>query len=246
MNNNETVQIEEYEEEGLSLLDIFHIIKKHIIVIVISFIALTAVGFVLGYTRKPKYTASTTMLVSTNMDDVSITTQYSYSKAIADTFISFVKEPVVLKTTAQELNVSYETLKNNLSVKQVDSSLIIKVSYASLSEEQAVEYVNKIAEAVVKTANSKDENGNANYPFLIGCINVLSSADSANKSTSTTKYTLVGALLGLVVALCYVFIAEITNKRFSSTDEIERLLGLPILAGIPDYEIKDKQNKGGK
>ena len=134
MNNNDAVQIEEYEEEGLSILDIFHIIKKHIIVIVISFIALTAIGFVLGYTRKPKYTASTTMLVSTNMEDVAITTQYSYSKAIADTFISFVKEPVVLKATAQELNVKYETLKNNLSVKQVDSSLILKVSYTTLNE----------------------------------------------------------------------------------------------------------------
>lgn len=180
------------------------------------------------------------MLVSSNIEDVSITTQYSYSKAIADTFISFVKEPVVLKTTAEELNVSYDTLKNNVSVKQVDNSLIIKISYTSLSEAQAIEYVNKIADNVIKTANSKDESNKDNYSLLVGCINVLSSADSASVSTSTIKYTVVGAALGLVFAIGYAYIAHVCKKHFSSTEEIERLLGLPVFAGIPEYKFKDE------
>ena len=55
------------------------------------------------------------------------------------------------------------------------------------------------------------------------------------------KYTLVGAALGIVFALGYVYIAHVCNKRFSSSEEIERLLGLPVIAGIPEYKFKDEQ-----
>lgn len=240
MENQNSTQNVEYIEEGISFRDLLLIVRKNLVGMIIFFVVFTALGFAFGKTRKPQYTASTTMLVSSNIEDVSITTQYSYSKAIADTFISFVKEPVVLKTTAQELNVSYETLKNNVSVKQVDDSLIIRISYTSLSEEKSIEYVNKIAENVIKTANSKNEANEDNYPLLVGCINVLSSADSATVSTSTMKYTVVGAALGLVFAIGYAYIAHICNKHFSSTEEIERLLGLPVLAGIPEYKFKDE------
>ena len=240
MENQNNTQNVEYVDEGISLQDLLMIIKKNLIAIIVFFVAFTAAGFAFGKTRKPKYTASTTMLVSSNLEDVAITTQYSYSKAIADTFISFVKEPIVLKTAAQELNVSYETLKNNVSVKQVDQSLIIKISYTSLSETKAIEYVNKIAENVIKTANSKNESNEDNYPLLVGCINVLSSADSTSVSTSTMKYTLIGAALGIVFVLGYAYIAHVCNKRFSSSEEIERLLGLPVIAGIPEYKFKDE------
>ena len=91
MENQNNTQNVEYVDEGISLQDLLMIIKKNLIAIIVFFVAFTAVGFAFGKTRKPKYTASTTMLVSSNLEDVAITTQYSYSKAIADTFISFVK-----------------------------------------------------------------------------------------------------------------------------------------------------------
>ena len=91
MENQNNTQNVEYVDEGISLQDLLMIIKKNLIAIIVFFVAFTAARFAFGKTRKPKYTASTTMLVSSNLEDVAITTQYSYSKAIADTFISFVK-----------------------------------------------------------------------------------------------------------------------------------------------------------
>ena len=59
------------------------------------------------------------------------------------------------------------------------------------------------------------------------------------------RNTAIGLGAGVVLALAYVVIRELSDNTFKSTEEIERILDLPVLAGIPDYHFEDEK-KGGK
>ena len=59
------------------------------------------------------------------------------------------------------------------------------------------------------------------------------------------KYTAIGLGAGVVLAFIYMVIRELSDNTFKSAEEIERLLNIPVLAGIPDYHFDDEK-KGGK
>jgi succinoglycan biosynthesis transport protein ExoP len=46
----------------------------------------------------------------------------------------------------------------------------------------------------------------------------------------------IGSAVGLVLGLAVVFLAEYLDRRVKTTEDVERLLGLPLLATVPDLE----------
>ena len=72
-----------------------------------------------------------------------------------------------------------------------------------------------------------------------GCSSMSTTAKS------TTKGAAIGAGAGLVLAVIYTVIRELCDNTFKSSEEIERVLNIPVLAGIPDYHFDDEK-KGGK
>ena len=223
----------------------------------------------------PVYQSSGTMLVSYESDkSTSITTDYNFSNYITNTYVAFIKEDAVLSKAAADLNTKVEAneikrpmkftvgkLKSKLSVSA--SSLILKVSYSASDPDDAKTIVDTIIGAAQYTADlpktdddgniiyKKDANGNqttepeAKYRFLNGNLTPVSVAKRGYLVSHTLRYAAIGFAAGVVLAFLYVLLRELFDNTFKSSEEIERLLGVPVLAGIPDYHFDDEK-KGGK
>lgn len=245
--NNEVVE----EKNGLTFSDLLYIIRKHLLVIIIVLVVFTGVGFGYGKYKNassPKYIASSSMMVS--VEKSSSTTQYQQyqlSQYIKDTFVIFITKDVVLQEAANiieeqyEVKMSVKKLRSNVSVAIADESLILELTYTSDDSQKSVAILNAIMDAAVSKANSKNDSGDINYKFLYDNIVVLDRATEENvtHTSSTVKSTVIFFALGVVVAFLYVLIRELTNNKFKDVEEVERLLGLPVLAGVPFYEIKE-------
>ena len=236
MNEQEYMQ-----EDGLSLVDIYHIFRKNLI----AFIAIFGIIFIAGgaftfATVEPTYTATAKMIVQV-IPDGSNTSEYNnylYATRLANTYASFVQSDAVLSLVAAELNdgATPTTLKKGIHVKTAGDSLILNFSFTSKVENYSIEVINVVAAKSIQVANT--------IPVLEDKLYVLDLATTATATSNKLLYTALSFLGGLVLASLYVFMKELFSKKFKNEDDVERLLKLTVLASVPFYEIKN--GTGGK
>ena len=266
---DEEKQVVAEEGRGLTFKDILFIIRKHWIAIIVFIFLGTAAGFTwtkVEQTVKPVYQSTGTMLVSyEGGKDTQITTEYNFSNYITNTYVAFIKEEAVLSRAADKLNTNAtlnrpreftaSNLKSNLSVSA--NSLILTVSYTASDADDAKTILQTIIDTASEVADSPklDEQGNVildgegkpepKYKFLNGNLTPVSEAKQGKQVSNTFRNTIIGLGAGFVAALLYVMLRELLDNKFKSSEEVERMLGVPVLAGIPDYHFDDEK-KGGK
>lgn len=258
------------EGRGLTFKDILFIIRKHWIAIIVFIFLGTAAGFTWTKVQqavKPVYQSTGTMLVSYDSGkDTQITTEYNFSNYITNTYVAFIKEEAVLSKAADKLNenkallnkpIEYTAgnLKSNLSVSA--NSLILTVSYTAGDADDAKTILQTIIDTASEVADSPkldnegnpilDNEGNPEpkYKFLNGNLTPVSEAKKGRQVSHTLRNTVIGFGAGVVAAFLYVVLRELLDNKFKSSEEVERMLGVPVLAGIPDYHFDDEK-KGGK
>ena len=63
----------------------------------------------------------------------------------------------------------------------------------------------------------------------------------AASGPSVKKYTVIGALLGFVVAAAIVIIIKLLDNRINSSEDIKNKFSIPVLGEIPDLELDEKE-----
>lgn len=266
---DEEKQVVTEEGKGLTFKDILFIIRKHWIAIIVFIFLGTAAGFTwtkVEQAVKPVYQSTGTMLVSYDSGkDTQITTEYNFSNYITNTYVAFIKEEAVLSKAADKLNANTELnkpiefspskLKSNLSVGA--NSLILTVSYTATDPDDAKTILQTIIDTASEVADAPkvDSQGNViidaegnpepKYKFLNGNLTPVSEAKRGKQVSHTLRNTIIGFGAGVVAAFLYVVLRELLDNKFKSSEEVERMLGVPVLAGIPDYHFDDEK-KGGK
>ena len=241
-NKQQTVE----QSKGLTFRDILFILRKHWIAIVCFVAACTAAGFIWAKVERPVYQSTGTMLVSYESNNSTMTQDYTFSNYITNTYVSVIKEDLVMNKVSEKTSIPVSTLKSNTSVSS--SSLIIKVTYSSSNKEQAQEVAKVIIDTAQEVANTTvNEDGVEKpvYHLLYDNLKVFSDPTPGKKVSHTLRNTAIGLGAGVALAFIYVVLSEVLNNKFKSSEEIERMLNLPILAGIPDYHFDDEK-KGGK
>ena len=237
------------ESRGLTFKDILFILRKNWIAIVIFIVAGFAGGLVytkVSSTVNPVYQASGVIMVSPegNTSSQTAAQDYTLSNNLTNTVVSFVKTNSVLKHVLEE-NPKFKA--SNLSVSNTTGNLMIRVKYSSKDKQEAVDMVNLVMDWTCKEADSSkpDDESAPKYHMLKNNLNIVDRAEVANQVSHTMRDVALGTAAGIGLAFLFVVIKELSDNTFKSSEEIERMLGIPVLAGIPDYHFDDEK-KGGK
>jgi len=229
-------------EEGLTFRKLLSIIRRHWVAIVAFLVVGTAGGFIWSRVETPAYTSTGTMLVSYEGAS-SISTDYTFSNYISATYVKIIKEDLIMDKVAEKTKIGTATLKKNTGVS--NNSLVIDVTYTDADKAKAKEICQTIIETTQEVANTVDETDKPVYHLLYDNLKVFSAASEGKKVSHTARDIAIGVGAGAAVAFLYVVIRELLDNKFRSADDIERLLNLPVLAGIPEYQFDDEE-KGGK
>ena len=236
------------ESRGLTFKDILFIIRKHWIAIVALILVGIAGGAVWAGLEKvvsPVYQSSGIIMVSPDESGKtsSVSTDYTFSNNLTNTVVAFIKTNAVLNNVKNdEPNFS----KSNLSVSNTSGNLMITVKYSSKDPEESKKMCQAVMEAACDEADRKKEDGTTPvYHLLNGNLNIVDDARKGTVISHTMRDLAIGLGAGVVMALLFVVIRELSDNTFKSSEEIERYLNIPVLAGIPDYHFDDEK-KGGK
>ena len=215
---------EEQNEIEIDLRELFFHIKRYWYIVVVS-ILVGALGaaFYLWKIEVPQYQATAMIYMRDSNTQISVS-DLQVNQELSSDYMVILKSRPVLNRVISDLDVdmTYDQLYNSTTISTIDDTRIIKITVTN-------------ADAQIEEIESKQ-------PYTVEKAVV----DNNKINTSNKKVLLMGMLLGLVASIGGLFIQFMLNDKVRSADDIEKLLGVPVLAGIGENKELAKSNGGRK
>ncbi|KGA95768.1 capsular polysaccharide biosynthesis protein [Alkalihalobacillus alcalophilus ATCC 27647 = CGMCC 1.3604] len=228
-------------EETISLQDIFSTLKRRLkLLIIIPLIALVISGLVSYFLLTPIYESSTQILVTQTTNENITQQDIRTNIEVINTYNDIIKSPAILDLVVAELNLDMSTssLNSLISVSSQNNSQVVTLSVEHENPAAAANIANTTAlvfqEKIVDLMNV--DNVNVLSPA------VVSDSPSPIKPNPTLNMA-IALVVGLMAAVGLAFLLEYLDPTIKSEEELEKLLGLPLLGVVPnmDAELQGKQ-----
>lgn len=219
----------------MELKEYMQILRKRIWIIV-AFVAVACVGAGVKnyFFTIPVYEANAKLIVNQTynteggpvLDISSIQTNIK----LISSYMEIIKSSAILDKVAAtypDLGMNGNQLGQNIRVSTVDESQVMSLTATGLSSEKAAKTVNAVAKvfksqipAIMKVNN-------------ITILNEAKPTDSPRPiNVNPIVNILISFLVGLLLAIGFVFLLEYLDDTLKTEDELEKELGIPTLAVI--------------
>ena len=212
----------------MTLLELLNLMHKHLkLVVILPIVCALAMGIVSFLFLPNTYTASTDMYVySQDSDDSeSSSTTLSASQMVANDVATLITSERVTGDTAEALQMS--SLNDyDISVTSDTSTRIITLSVTGQDAQSTAIIANELAENVAEVAQEV---------MGVQSVNVIDEAVTPDSPSGPNRvmYTAVAFLAGLFLAVAIVVIMDLLNTRVRGPEDVEELLGVPVIGRIP-------------
>lgn len=226
--------------EEINIKDLLNYFISKLWLILLIMILVLTLGYVYLFVYKvPKYESYTTLVLTrisqdSNSNSAITSNDLSLNQKLVSTYREIIKSKLVLEEVIDELDLDYDfpELYDQVVVTSVQDTEIIKISVSSRDSEEASSIANAIAEKF--TDHIVDI-------YNIENISIIEEAEPASEpyNVDFTKHTIIYVLLGFILSFGLVFLTYYFDKTIRDEEDIEKLIGLPVLGIVPVY-------KGGK
>lgn len=213
----------------MTLLELLQLMKKHLKLVVALPLACAVLTAAVCYLVLPNtYTASTSMYVlakSGSESASSMQSDLSASQMLTNDVATLIKSDRVMKDTANALQMAglsdYE-----ISVESQTTTRVISLSVTGEDAPSTAIVANKLAENVSNVAQEV---------MNVQSVNVIDKAATPDSPSGPKRpmYVAVAFLAGLFMAIAIVVLMDMLNTRVRGAEEVEELLGLPVIGRIP-------------
>lgn len=223
--------------ERMTLLELLQLLRKRLaLVITLPIVCALAMGVYSFFFMANTYTASTSLYVLTKTEtdsgvSNSMYTDLNASQLLTNDVAALIKSDRVVGDTAEDLNMQ-NLAAFDVSVSSETTTRVITLSVASEDASGAAVVANKLAENVSDVAQEV---------MNVQSVNVIDEAvaPSAPSGPNRPMYVAVAFMAGLFLAVAIVVVADMLNTKVRRVEEVEELLGLPVIGRMPAV-------KGGK
>lgn len=215
---------------------LYEFLKNKLFIIILLFIGI-CFGFVYSkFLVKPMYKSNTTIVLSKSLteNDVSgaiTTSDITMNQKLVSTYSEIMKSRSVVREVIDrlDLDISQDELISKISVKSKQDTELLEISVTYNNPVIAANIANTLGE--VFTEKVKDVYNIEN----VSIIDVAEISD-APYNVNITKTVVIFAVVSLFIAFVTIFIKVYFNNTVKTEEEISKLLGLPVLAVIPELK----------
>ncbi len=228
-------------EEERDLIELLHILLKRKWIIVLSGIVAAAIAFgFTNYAITPAYRSQTTLMVNSSkgsgLGDIAAgfdLGSLNLSQKLVVTYSEIVKSRIVLEQVIErlELPVTYDQLLETISAEPVGTTEILRITVESDSPEQAADIANNTSEVFIKEVVRI---------LKVDNVEIIDEAIPIPKPINVKLIlnVAVGGIVGMMLSVGGVFLAEFLDSTLKTADDIEKYLELPVIGTIVDFEIE--------
>ncbi|MGG3671405.1 capsular biosynthesis protein [Bacillus cereus] len=230
-------------EETISLKELFAILRKRLVMILVITIGAALVSAIVSfYFITPIYQTSTQILVNQKKQDEKII-QYNEVQTnvqLTNTYKIIVKSPVILDKVKSELKLGMSTqeLNGKINVENEKDSQVIAVTVQDKDVKLARDIANTTAE-IFKSEIAKI--------MSIDNVTILSKAEVAEGQSPikpNKKLNIaIAFVVGLMASVGIAFLLEYLDNTMKKEEDIEKQLGVPVL-GVVSHMEEDGAKSG--
>ncbi len=230
----------ESEEMEIDLSELFMTLLAKVPLMAAAGIFAALVVFLTAkFALEPSWQSTTRIYVLAKQDNTMVTyndlqTGTQLTKDYAELICSrFVLEEVIERLG---LGLSYDQLKDNVSVSSPSDTRIIAISVTDSDPVRAMRVANAVREAAAAHIQNVMD---------IEAVNVVETADlpAVKSGPAVGKMTMLGGALGAFAVAAVAVAACLFNDRIRTSEDVERYLNLSTLAVIPLNEGERKKKK---
>lgn len=224
-------------KEVIKLEDIVNIlIKRWKLILGLTLITTMLSAIISTFVILPKYQASTRVFIGKELNAKGQEQSYStndiqmYQKLLK-TYVEIIKTNDLIEraVTSSELNINTGGILNTLSVVPRSDTQILEISYISTDRVLAKDVVNSVTNEFIKSSKELIPNGNVK---VIESVKIPGSPISPKKKMNVG----IGFLAGLAIGIGLSLLIEFIDNTFKTREQMEEILGVPVLGAIPEYE----------
>src|SRR4051812_10546433 len=234
-------------EETISLKELFQTLKKRMsLIIMITAIAVIVSGIVSYFMITPIYQSSTQLLVNQAKSE-----QAAYNPGevqtnlqLINTYNVIIKSPAILDKVAAQLGTGLTTaeLNGKITVQSEADSQVVNLTVQDPDPQMAASIANTTAEVFKKEIVSI---------MNVDNVSVLAEATVGENQAPIKPQPLLNIAIALVVGLMagvgLAFLLEYLDNTVKNEQDIEKLLGLPVLGTIAMIDPKSNHaSRNGK
>ena len=227
--------------EEIDLKELFEIFWKKKILIIFVTIVFAGIGAYYTYEYTvPKYKSSTTLLLAQNYSEKSgqetneITqTDITLNQKLVSTYSVLVKSSNVLTQVLQNLNMDYsleEEVKKNITVKAIEDTQVIEITYINEDPQIAYRVANEIAKVF---CDKVTEFYHINNVYIVDKAQIEIEPYNINHMKNIAMF----AVVGMGISCVGIFIRRLLDTTIKTSEDVERNTGLSVLGQIPEIKL---------
>lgn len=233
----------ERDEMEIDLLEIFYILKKRVLVILLTAVIFAAAsGIYSFFIADPVYESTSRLYILTQSTSITSLADIQMGSSLAQDYLELIKSRPVVEDVIDNLNLDleYEQMVGKVTVTNPADTRILNISVQDTDAATATRAANefsKVAKKQISNIMKTDE------PSV---VEVATTPDAPIKPEKA-KNVLIGFLLGAILSAIVIIAMYLLNDSIKSQDDIERYLGINMLAAVPmDGKKKEKHHKSKK
>jgi capsular polysaccharide biosynthesis protein len=219
-------------EEFIKVEDILYVLmKRWKMILGITLSTVFMVGIISFFVIAPKYEASAKVFIGKE-----ITQDKNYNANDVQMYQRLLKTYAEIITTSdliekaidkENLHITSEKILGNLTVNPRTDTQILEVKYRDTNKEQTSEVVNAVINQFIESSKDLIPNGN---------VQIIESVKDPEKAVSPNKKLniAIAFLLGLMISVGLAFLLEFLDNTFKTKEQVEQILGVPVIGTIPD------------
>ena len=138
---------------------------------------------------------------------------------------------------------TYESLKKKVSTDNPTNTRLLKITVRDPNPQMAKAIADELADVSKSFISIKMDQA-------APTVTQYGYDDGEPVTPNTVKNTVLGALIGAILAMGVVIVSYLLNDTIMTTDDIEKKLGMTVLASIPmdetEYDGNTKKSKKAK
>ena len=231
-------------EEEIDLKNVIQMFWDRKVGMVIIILLCIVAGYV--YTTffvSPVYKATSTAILTNNTEGedgkTAVTqTEVTLNNSLLSTYRGIATSDSVVSKVISNLGlkISAETLKNQISVTSATNTQIIQITVENADPSLAAKIANEIRSVFTERVAELYDMQNIKP---LDDAKVPTTPSNVNHAKDIVMF----AAIGIVIAILYVVIANLLDNTVKSSSDIEKAVGLNVIAEIPVYEFNGKGRK---
>ena len=226
--NEETIR----NEEIIRIEDILDILmKRWKMILSITLLATLTAAIISFFIIAPKYEASTKVFIGKentkdqnyNNSDIQMYQQLLKTYAGVITTNDLVEKAI----DTAGLNITSEKVLGGLTVTPSPNTQILEIKYESTDKVLTRDLVDAVTNQFIKTSTELIPNGNVK---IIESVKMPENPVSPNKKLNIA----IAFLLGIMISVGFAFLLEFMDNTFKTKEQLEQILGIPVIGAIPD------------